>query len=183
MEQFNKRIYDKNKTIVIFFDLEFYVPQEERIVEHGFQANPYKDKDIIIGGTFIKYLPLNEKHEDEIFKYWIWDYEFNEKNMLIDIVKLFNDSWDIVKSLEGQCDLMVCGIGISRIDLAYLFGRCIKNNIENAENLFVILNHLRIIELENLILPLFKTKNELLYPKNTSEINDKFNILRKESLA
>jgi hypothetical protein len=174
-----KIIFDKNKTIIIFFDMEFYVPKEDRIENGGFQANPYNDNNILIGGSFLKHFPLNDKKEDELLKYWIWDYDFKENEMLIDIVQYFIDSWNIVKSKQGQCDLIVCGIGISRIDIAYLIGRCFVNKILDNKKLFEIFNHLRIIDLENLALPFFKSKNGLLYPKNTSEINLKFHVNSK----
>jgi hypothetical protein len=127
----NKHIikFRKNQTIVIFFDLEFYVPKNDRTDNFAFQANPYKTSDFIIGGTFLRYYPLNEKKNIEEKNYWIWNYD-NEKLMLTEIINLFKESWDIVSKKDDQSELTVCGIGISRIDLSYLFGRCLINNVE-----------------------------------------------------
>lgn len=61
----NKTIiqYYPEKTQIIFFDLEFYVPECDREGRLGLKANPYKNDHFLIGGTFIKTFPLlpNEK--------------------------------------------------------------------------------------------------------------------------
>jgi hypothetical protein len=167
--------HKKQLTITIFFDLEFYVPILDRSEQKELHANPYKDGHFLIGGTFLVYYPLDKNHDLDKRKYWIWNYA-NEKDMLKDIVKLFNESWEINKSDVDQSELVVCGIGIGRVDIAYLFGRCVQNSIESKDVLFSIFNHLRVIDLENTAIPFFKSKCEMLYPKTTSEINSKFLI-------
>lgn len=53
--------FDKN-TQVIFFDLEYYVPKEQRNNTVGLVANPYRcTGGFIIGGVFKKYYPLRGK--------------------------------------------------------------------------------------------------------------------------
>jgi hypothetical protein len=170
--------FHKDTTIVITFDLEFYVPPDERADKNGFQANPYRKQDFLIGGTFITYYPLDDKKKPCEKQFWIWNYK-NEKEMLVDIILLFQNAWKITKEFDNQRELIVTGIGISRIDIAYLFGRCVVNDVETTETLFSILNRLRIVDLECVTIPYFKSNKKLLYPKNTKEINVKFNINRK----
>ena len=182
MEQKHFLKFRKNQTIVLLFDLEFYVPLSERDEKLVFQANPYRNAHFLIGGTFIQYYPLNAKKSPSTHEYWIWNYK-TEKEMLEDIIKLFKESWDIISSGDGKSELIVSGIGIGRVDIAYLFGRCMMNQVENNETLFSCLNRLRVVDLENVAIPYFKSKNELLYPKNTSEINQKFKIKRKREVG
>ncbi|MCW7498591.1 hypothetical protein ND860_18800 [Leptospira levettii] len=179
MKKFKRILLSKRRTIILFFDLEFYVPKNERLNRDGFLANPYNNENIIIGGTFIRNFPLNSETEDETLKFWIWNYNFDEKLMLTEILQFIKESWSIVNSIPDHYPLMACGIGISRIDISYLFGRISHYNIEEKSKLFEILNLMRLIELENLTVPFFRSYNDLIITKNTSQINDKFKINRK----
>ena len=72
----NKSIvqYYPEKTQILFFDLEFYVPENDREGRLGLKANPYKNGHFLIGGTFLRYFPLLNHEKNNIKKeFWIWN--------------------------------------------------------------------------------------------------------------
>ena len=52
--------YSFQKTQIIFFDLEFYVPKNDQN-KFSFSANPFKKDHLLLGGTFLNWKPLLEK--------------------------------------------------------------------------------------------------------------------------
>ena len=135
-EKMNKDIvqYYPEKTQIIFFDLEFYVPKQDRIGCLGLKANPYRDNHFLIGGTFLRDFPLLEnKKNNKKRQFWIWDFENSEKKMLENLLNFINESWNIIKKKDNQAELFFSGIGISRVDIQYLFARCHKYNLCSDE--------------------------------------------------
>jgi hypothetical protein len=156
------RRYDENIFRILFFDLEFYVPEQDRNIQ-GIRANPYKNGHFLIGGTFVSYYPFIEQEKKEIHKHWIWDYEDEEellKAILSDIVSFTDDK----KVKEIIRNTLICGDRIGRLDIPYLYGRCLKNNIDTDENLFYFLNRFDIIDLDNIIIPFIKNNGKPLFP-------------------
>ena len=104
----NKSIvqYYPEKTQILFFDLEFYVPENDREGRLGLKANPYKNGHFLIGGTFLRYFPLLNHEKNNIKKeFWIWNYNNSEKEMLKNILKFVEDSWNIIKRKDNQAEL------------------------------------------------------------------------------
>jgi hypothetical protein len=157
------RRYNENIFRVLFFDLEFYVPKEDRNIQ-GIRANPYKNGHFILGGTFASYYPFIEQGKIEINKHWIWDYENNEEKLLKAILNNIVTFSDEKKAKEIIKNTVICGDKISRLDIPYLFGRCLKNNIDTDSNLFYFLNRFDIIELNNIIIPFLKNNGKPLFP-------------------
>jgi hypothetical protein len=165
-----ERKFNEEDTIILFFDFEFYVPDGDRQIK-GFKSNPYKDGHFLIGGTFICNYPLLENKKNDTKRFWIWNYN-NEKEMLLEILNYIKSLWHKIADGEFRQELVVCGIGIGRIDIPYFFGRCHQNNIDSDSNLFYYINRLRIIDLENVTILLYKNKRDFLYTKSTDEINE-----------
>jgi len=163
------RKFKEEDTIIVFFDFEFYVPFDDR-KNKGFKSNPYNDGHFLIGGTFLSYYPLLKNKEIAVKRFWIWDHK-NEKDMLSKILDHIKILWQQIEDSEYKQELVVCGIGIGRVDIPYFIGRCHKNNIDSEANLFHFMNRLRIIDLENATILLYKNKNDFLYTKSTGEIN------------
>lgn len=64
--------YYREKTQIIFFDLEFYVQKEDREGRMGLKANPYRTGHFLIGGTLHRYFPLvHKRNHDSIKEFWI----------------------------------------------------------------------------------------------------------------
>lgn len=166
------RRYDDNKFRVLFFDLEFYVPSQDRNIQ-GIRANPYKNGHFLIGGTFVSFYPFLEQEKIEIYKRWIWDYE-NENKLLEAILNDIIPFTDEKKSKETIKNTLICGDKISRLDIPYLFGRCIKNNIDIDENMYYFLNRFDVIELNSAIIPFIKNNGKPLFPISKEMISHLF---------
>jgi hypothetical protein len=169
--KFIKR-YDENKFRLLFFNFEFYVPNQDRNIQ-GIRANPYKRGHFLIGGTFISFYPFTEQRKTEINKHWIWDYE--DENMLLKAVlndiASFTDEKNAKETIKNT---LICGDKISRLDIPYLYGRCIKNNIDIDENLFYFLNRFEIIDLNSVVIPFIKYNGKPLFPVSKEMISHLF---------
>lgn len=168
-------------TQVTIFDLEFYVPPIDRESERNdLRANPFREGHFLIGGAFLDWVPLVDDPDDppEPEGCWIWDHDRSELSLLKSIYQRFVDHWALSTKEPDQCDPIVVGIGISRVDIGYLFARCLQSEIAAPEELFRVFYQLRIVDLENAGLATFKSKSRLLYPKSTKELLNKCRIDR-----
>jgi hypothetical protein len=169
-------IFKKNLTQIVFFDLEFFVPEHDQL-ESGLSANPFKVGHILLGGTFLRHYPLNNK-DDVILKKWIWNFD-NEKELLSDIYQFFKSCWEPIRRVDEQCDLVISGIGIGRVDLGYLFSKCLLHGIDDRESLFEVFYQMRILDIEQIAIPYYKSKLKMMYPKTTAELISKFKLETK----
>ena len=153
-----QRKYERD---ILFFDLEFYVPPEDREGEgYSMRFNPNREEHFIIGGVFSRYNPQKDDWEKvELIDKWIWDYE-SEKELLISILDYFKESWDNQKK-RNDLELDVCGIGISKIDLPTLYIRCENLGVDSKENLFNIFFKSQHIELNCVAIPFFNRTSQL----------------------
>jgi len=166
------RRYDENIFRVLFFDLEFYVPEPDRNIQ-GIRANPYKNGHFLIGGTFVSFFPFIEQGKIEVNKYWIWDYE-NENELLKIILNDITSLKDEKRAKEKIKNTLICGDKISRLDIPYLYGRCLKNNIATDDNLFYLLNRFDIIDLDSIVVPFIKNNGKPLFPISKEMISHLF---------
>ena len=74
-----RRFLDINKTRIVFIDLEFYVPECNR-VKHGFFFFFYEEESILLGGSFYITKAVKEELEKsdvvllaKIQSIWLWN--------------------------------------------------------------------------------------------------------------
>ena len=92
-----------DKTKIIFFDLEYYVPLEsrERRTPGGMTFSPVLRGHKILGGTFQTYFPMLDKIEPAR-QIWEWN-QGSEKAVLESILRLLKHEWrPIVQLLEDR---------------------------------------------------------------------------------
>ena len=166
---------------MLFFDLEFYVPKEERNLQgnkgesrrEGPLANP---AHFILGGHFIL-KSLTSKDIENEKSFWLWNYK-DEKELLIDIMKYFESEFNRQQNNHDNIlqkrvqDIVTCGIGISRVDLPCLYIKSNQYQIAPKQKLFEIFLKTKCIELSNIAAFLFP-KEPILYPKTANEITKK----------
>ena len=99
--------------------------------------------------------------------------------MLKNILKFVEESWNIIKRKDNQAELFFSGIGISRVDIQYLFARCHKYNLRSDEVLFDLFYKSRFLDFETIVIPYFKNKDNMMKTKSTKEILSKFKIERE----
>lgn len=172
--------YSYTKTQIIFFDLEFYVPKNDQD-KYGFSANPFKKDHLLLGGTFVNWKPLLEKKNKKTDNFWLWKYNNDEKKLVNDIVTYLENAWALILSEKGQCELCLCGVGISRVDIGYLYSKALLHKVRPEDKLFMLFHNIRLIELENVAIPYFVHENGMLLGKSTGQILKRFDIPGKHT--
>ena len=168
-------------TRTLFFDLEYWVPPEAQRSRYGsLLANPGREKQKIIGGSFCLMESTNVKNwpskvEDfEMKNFWIWDYD-DERLMLLDIVDYFKSCWAPLKGKKDrEADLIVCGIGISRFDIPIIAFRCNELGVATNEEIWELLFTTKQVDLSNIGIAYANKRDRkgswVLYPKTANEL-------------
>lgn len=176
--------FDRDMTEIIFFDLEWYVPEEQRISKGGsLMANPNKGGQKLLGGVFAKFHPLKDRIKDiEYDHFWLWSEE-DERTLVENIYNYIKDEWN---AFEGKhwslADLILCGQGISRFDVPILYIRSVYYGVDSEEEIFETLFKTKQVDLSNVAVPLIWA--DVMYPANWNLICKRFGFKRlKESGA
>lgn len=175
--------FDPNLTEMIFFDLEFYVPEEERDKPGAsLLSNPCKEGQFLLGGVFTRYWPLkNHNIKFEFEHFWIWKLD-SEEEVLNSIYNYFMESWNRLENKDPrQADLILCGQGISRYDVPILYIRSIANEIDEPDKLFECYFKTKQVDLSNVAIPYFNRGPRVMYPKTTNQILGRFSIKSEKS--
>lgn len=145
----------------------------------GLKANPYRTGHFLIGGTLHRYFPLvHKRNHDSIKEFWIWNYK-NEAEMMKDIIAFIEESWGIIYKKDNQAELFYSGIGISRVDIQYLFAKAKLLGIKTEEELFNLFYKGRFLDFETIVIPYFKNKDNMMKTKTTKDMLSKFKIERE----
>lgn len=167
------------KCRVVFFDLEFYVPEKKR-TESGFCYNPW-DKDCrFIGGSFLVASPERDFNiaKSEVHKrtksFWLWEHA-TEREVLEGIYALLKAACDKVKNAhDGAVSAILCGIGITSSDVPILFELFKRFHILSNREAFAFQNSFRVVDLSQLAIGVFNNPSKILYPKSKSHILNKY---------
>jgi hypothetical protein len=169
MIDFNPRF-----TEVVFFDLECYVPPEDRTnySKSSLIYNAAKPDHFILGGVFRRMFPI----KGELEPAWqVWNFEKqNEKETLKQIYEYFSKSWQIIdeRSRRNNPDLILAGTGISRLDIPALFVRSAFYKIDSEDALYETYFKAKVVDLGDVGIPLFRKNPKVypLYPKTTNDL-------------
>jgi hypothetical protein len=164
-----------SKCRIIFFDLEFYVPESSR-TENGFCYNPWDENCKLIGGSFLLANPANDfgisDHEiqSKIKSHWLWQHGTEEK-LLQAIHDTLRIAFDLVrKAHKGAVSPILCGIGITSSDIPIIFELFKRFNILSNIEAFNFQNGFRAIDLSQISVATFNNQDNFLYPKSKSHI-------------
>ena len=179
--------FDKDKTVAIIFDTEWYVPPEDRGPSlTSLKANPAKADHRYLGGVFMRFFPLRQDIKMETQEIWVRNLTgAEEKSAIQKTYSFFKDSW---KLLEGKDhmdpDLITIGTGISRLDLPGLFVKSQAHNLDSIANLYETFMKTKIVDLTDTAIPYLNLYTpRMLYPVATNRIVSRFKIdaQRKET--
>jgi len=165
---------------MIFFDIEFYVPPEDRLSSNGSLVyNPANVLHKLIGGTFVaKEIMSHTPSEPRSF--WIWDYEDDEGRLLEAITEFFIQQWDsdqsekVVVMKKRIRDLLVCGFRVDS-DLSALYVRSTLHKIKTPPRLYEIFCKCKSIDLAEVGTMLFND-NPIFYPVTATDLAEKIGI-------
>lgn len=165
-----------NKTRVLFLDLEYYVPEEDRckINLGGMSFSPTSLSHKVIGGCFQIYYPIKNTVDPNISSIWEWNVG-SEENVIREIHKIFSNLWKgILKS--GNCSPMCCGIGISHSDLPVLYTKMLQYKLDTPENLFYLIFGTRQLDLSCIVAGQFTSKRNdyFFYPSIKNQLYQKY---------
>lgn len=167
------------KCRVIFFDLEFYVPERSR-TNTGFCYNPWDKSCKILGGSFLianpeKDFGLTELEANKKTKsLWLWEHD-SEKELLLQIYNILTKTHDIVSDAPNSAvSPILCGIGITSSDIPILFELFKRFKILTNQEAFSFQNRFRAIDLSQLAIATFNNQNNFLYPKSKNHIFNKY---------
>lgn len=176
MRNFNIDYHDCR---IIFFDLEFYVPESSRKTK-GFNYNPWDEDCKLLGGSFYVANPQSDFktplaiESDEIQSFWLWEYD-SEKQLLIEIYNLLKRIDELVKSKnEGRVSATLCGIGITSSDVPIFFELIKMHGLLSNAEAFNFQNKFRVIDVSNLAIPTFNHSSMFAYPKPKKDLLVKY---------
>jgi len=163
------------KTKIIFFDLEFYVPKQDRsrTTRSGMLFSPLRSGHKVIGGTFLTYYPILDRigKRTEI---WEWN-SGSENNALKDIFGLLEQEWKNIQTKDPHGSLMLCGVGISHSDIPTLLSRSSNLNFATPERIYDLVCGCRHIDLSTMTLSQFSSKHAYFaYPKSKASLYQKY---------
>ncbi len=161
-------------TEIIFFDLECYVPPEDRtkVSKSSLIYNAAKPDHFILGGVFRRMFPMRSELEPS----WaVWNFgKQEEKETLTKIYEYFTQSWKLIdqRDRKNHPDLILMGTGISRLDIPALFVRSKFHDIDSEEALYETYFKAKVVDLGDVGIPLFRKNPRIypLYPKTTSDL-------------
>lgn len=166
-------------TQIIFFDLEFYVPKPDRRRNgYPFKSNPCRAEHLLLGGVFQKQFPLQEGQPPQTDSFWLWQM-LDEKAVIQAIYDYFRNAWQEILKRKDHASVIAVGVGISRVDIPFLYAKAVQHKIDSAENLFDCFFNIRTVDLSMLAIPYFRPKEDkkrVLYPKSKNDLLQKFGI-------
>jgi len=174
--------FDPDITEIIFFDIEWYVPPDQRELKGASLAmNPNKPGQFLLGGVFGKFHPLKQRKGDIKYDhFWLWKEE-DEKTVVKKIYDYVKTEWrNFDDTPHSQADLILCGQGISRLDVPVLYIRSMDYKVDKPEEIFYTFCKTKQVDLSNVAIPLIY--GDLMYPSNWNQICRRFRFDRlKES--
>lgn len=162
-----------DKTKVIFLDLEYYVPKEDRLrTSHsGMSFSPVLPGHKIIGGTLQTYFPMQDRAE-ELKSFWEWNFG-SEESVLEAIYNYFENKWRTTRGQSGS--LMLAGIGISHSDIPALLARMIAHDVAPAHKIYDAFCGCRQIDLSVATFCQFSFNQAYFaFPKTKSDLYQKY---------
>ena len=163
------------KTKIIFFDLEYYVPStdRERKSPSGMTFSPVIPGHKILGGTFLTYYPMQDRiaKRRSIWEWLVGD----EESVLREIFELLQQEWRSIEANDQAASLMLAGIGISHSDIPSLLAKLLPSKVAEKHRIFDLLSGCRQIDLSVATYSQFAfNKSYFSYPKSKSALYQKY---------
>lgn len=171
------RKIDLNQCRIIFFDLEFYVPEKHRH-NNGICYNPWIKECKLLGGNFFSANPTTDfqlntnlsTRKKAIKSFWLW----NEKNETELVTKIFTYLNSLLIHSDKNGNLLLCGIGITTSDVPVLIDLFKRYHLLTNQEAFRFQNKFRMIDLSQLAIGCFNQSNDFMYPKIKNDLVSKF---------
>ncbi len=164
-----------DKTTILFFDLEAYVPKPLRRGPRipSLAANPHLPGVYLLGGAFCCCNPF-QINSREIQVHWIWEYE-SERELLAAIYSLFQQAWETLKGKEKhEADLILAGVGIGTFDIPFLYSRALICEIASPEDLYETFCCCRVLDLASAGIGYLMDRHPIPHPVTHTDLLKRF---------
>jgi len=165
-----------DKTKVIFLDLEYFVPEQDRKRQStsGMMFNPSLPGHKVLGGVFMTYYPMLDKC-DKPFSVWEWECQC-EQQVMVKLFQYLEKHWKGIEFKEQMGSLMLSGIGISHSDIPSLNAKMNEHQVGSPERIFDVLYGCRQIDLSVAAFCQFSSKKHkyFTYTKTKSDLYQKY---------
>lgn len=163
-------------TEVIVFDLEAFVPPEDRRRKNGasLAVNPYREGHTLLGGVIYRARPLEGTVITDFAHHWIWR-DGSEEEVVKHLFAVFSDSWKHISTKKRiHCDPLVFGIGISTFDLPFFTTKCREYAVAPPEVIYETVCKLRVVDLATAGIGFLQIPRPVLHPCTHNELANRF---------
>jgi hypothetical protein len=163
------------RTKLLFFDLEYYVPPAGRSRKSltGMLFAPSLPGHKILGGTFQCYYPMLDRLDPPV-QHWEWHHG-SEKVVLRSIYELLRAQWRSIAVKTDAGSLMLGGIGISHSDVPALLSKFMSHKIAAEDQTYDTLCGCRQIDLTTATFSQFAfNTGYFAYPKSKAHLCQKY---------
>lgn len=159
----------------LLFDLEAYVPQDQRRTSGlSLAVNPYRSGHLLLGGVFHLFRPLSgEVLTDPAYTHhWSWR-DGNEAETVSAIYRIFSGMRERISGKKRfVADPVVSGVGIANFDLPFLYTKCLEHEIDEPAEIYDTVCKFRVVDLSTAAIGFYPTST--LYPIPHNQMADTF---------
>ncbi|HJJ31376.1 MAG TPA: hypothetical protein O0X97_03910 [Methanocorpusculum sp.] len=174
-------VCQSSKSELLIFDLEAYVPREERKRSSlSLAVNPYRAGHMLLGGVFHLYHPATGEvlTTPEYEHHWVWQ-DGDEAETVSRIYQIFAGMHERTAGKKKfAADPVVCGIGIANFDMPFICAKCMEYEVAPKDEIYESVCKFRVVDLNTAAIGFVPGRE--LYPVPHNRIADYFLPERNE---
>lgn len=168
-------VHQSTKSELLIFDLEAYVPREERKRSSlSLAVNPYRKGHTLLGGVFHLFHPATGEviTTPEYEHHWLWK-DGDEAETVFNIYQIFSGMHERAAGKKKfAADPVVCGVGIANFDMPFICAKCMEYETAPKDEIYESVCKFRVVDLNTAALGFVPGKE--LYPIPHNRIADYF---------
>lgn len=170
-----ERRFFPDRTRILFFDLEYYVPPEDRArpTPSGMRFSPHLPSHRLLGGAFLTYLPMLDRVASRQ-AFWAWSHA-DEATMLRAICAHLQATWKPYADARQEGTPILAGIGIGHSDVPCLATRIAQHGVMDPVQAHDLLYGCRQLDLGVASFGQFALNHPYFaYPKTKRQLYEKY---------
>lgn len=170
-----ERRFFPDRTRILFFDLEYYVPPEDRSrpTPSGMRFSPHMPSHRLLGGAFLTYLPMLDRVSSR-HEFWTWSHA-DEATMLQALCAHLQAEWKPYADPRQEGTPILAGIGIGHSDVPCLATRIAQHGVMDPVQAHDLLYGCRQIDLGVASFGQFALNHPYFaYPKTKRQLYEKY---------
>jgi len=170
-----ERRFFPDRTRILFFDLEYYVPLEDRSrpTPSGMRFSPHVPSHRLLGGAFLTYLPMLDRVASR-HEFWAWAHD-DEAAMLHALCAHLQAEWKPYADPRQEGTPILAGIGIGHSDVPCLMTRIAQHGVMDPVQAHDLLYGCRQLDLGVASFGQFALNHPYFaYPKTKRQLYEKY---------